>query len=84
MDFSHLATLSNKKTKLTTSWQVRGVEIAQALGSKQYSLYIGLVKRYPLIVEQAFQWVSDYPNARNKGRLLLWKIKNLRLQNQKS
>lgn len=65
-----------------TRHQVRGIEICEKLGSKAYPVFISLYKRYPQVCETAYSWVSDYPNAKNKERLFLWKIKQLRLPSQ--
>lgn len=42
------------------------------------SMYIRLAKNKPrTILEKAFSFAIDYPNAKNKGRLFLWKIKEI-------
>ncbi len=45
------------------------------------SLYIRLAKTVPRkILEQARSFAVDAPNARSKGRIFMWKMKELRKQ----
>ena len=66
-----------KKSRQSTKHQIRGCEIAKKLGSKDYAIFIKLYKLHPDRCETAMSWVSDYPNAQNKTKLFLWKIKQL-------
>src|SRR5690606_27110331 len=45
---------------------------------RQRSMYIKLAKYKPrALLEQALSFTSDYPNANDKARIFLWKLKEL-------
>ena len=66
---------------VSTEFQDYGCILADKLGDSKYrSLYIKLAKTYPRsLLEQAYSFVADYPNASNKGKLFMWKLKQIRL-----
>lgn len=64
----------------STEHQIYGVYLGDTLGdTKHYSLYIKLAKTLPRqILEDALSYVKDYPNAKSKGKLFMWKVKELK------
>lgn len=64
---------------ISREFQAYGIYLAEALGDyKHKSLYIRLAKTIPrAILEKALSFVKD-SHARNKGRLFMWKMKELR------
>jgi len=64
---------------VSKEFQDYGYRLAQKLDDlKRVSMYIKLAKNKPrAILEKAFSFAIDYPNAKNKGRLFLWKIKDI-------
>ena len=69
-----------RQTNSSTEHQIYGVYLGDTLGdTKHYSLYIKLAKTYPRkILEDALSYVKDYPNAKSKGKLFMWKVKQLK------
>lgn len=67
---------------ISREFQSFGVHLAEELGDyKHKSLYIKLAKtEHRSILEKALSFVSD-SNARNKGALFMWKIKELKAGN---
>lgn len=65
---------------ISTEFQLFGVYLAEELSdTKHYSLYIKLAKNLPRqLLNDALSYVKDYPNAKSKGRLFMWKVKQLR------
>lgn len=73
---NRLAELKEVKSNLTTPHQIQGVYFAKKLGAKKPSEYAQVIKLYklaPQIVESAYSWVIDYPNAHDLLRLFFWK-----------
>jgi hypothetical protein len=72
-------TLVNRHKYVSKEFQDYGYRIAHKLGElKNVSLYIKLAKEKPRVwMDQAFSFAIDYPNAKNKGRLFMWKLKEL-------
>lgn len=70
----------DRPKNLSQEFQVYGVYLAETLGdTKHYSLYIKLAKEYPRgLLEQVLNFVKDAHSARSKGRLFMWKLKQLR------
>lgn len=64
---------------VTQEFQDYGNRLAFKLGNpKQLSMYIKLAKDKPrALLEQAYSFAIDYPNASNKARIFLWKLKEL-------
>ena len=73
--------VANLNPYITREFQDYGCNLAERLGDQKYrALYIKLAKTYPrTILEQAYSFVADYPNASNKGKLFMWKLKQIRL-----
>lgn len=65
---------------ISTEFQLYGVHLAEQLGdTKHYSLYIKLAKTKPRkILDEALSYVKDYPNAKSKARLFMWRLKQLK------
>jgi len=72
-------TIMDRHKYVTREFQDYGYRIALKLGElKNVSLYIKLAKDKPRVfLEQAFSFAIDYPNAKNKGRIFMWKLKEL-------
>lgn len=70
----------NRPKNLTQEFQVYGCAICEALeDTKHYSLYIKLAKDYPrALLEQAKNFVIDYPSAKSKPKLFMWKLGQLK------
>lgn len=64
----------------STEHQIYGVYLGDTLGDqKHYSLYIKLAKTLPRkILEDALSYVKDYPNAKSKGKLFMWRLAQIR------
>ncbi len=67
-----------KDKYISREWQAYGVTLAQELGDIAHkALYIKMARDYPRnVLEVARQFVSD-AKARSKGRLFMWKVKEL-------
>jgi hypothetical protein len=65
---------------LHTEFQLYGVYLAETLeDTSHYSLYIKLAKTYPrALLENALSFVKGSTTARSKGKLFMWKIKQLK------
>lgn len=70
----------DRPKNLSQEFQVYGVWLAETLNdTKHYSLYIKLAKVYPRqLLEQALNFVKDARKVKSKGRLYMWKLKQLR------
>lgn len=66
---------------ISREFQAYGIYLAEELGDyKHKALYIRLAKTIPrAILEKALSFVKD-ANAKNKGRLFMWKMGELRKQ----
>lgn len=64
---------------ISREFQSYGIYLSETLGDyKHKALYIRLAKTVPrAILEKALSFVKD-SNARNKARLFMWKMKELR------
>ena len=64
---------------ISREFQSYGIYLAEELGDyKHKALYIRLAKTVPrAILEKALSFVKD-ANAKNKGRLFMWKMKKLK------
>ena len=69
---------------ISREFQKYGYELA--LGDlKNKSLYIKLAKETPRgLMEAARSFVKDAQNAKNKGALYMWKLKQIKTEKQKS
>ena len=65
---------------ISREFQFYGCFLAESLDdTKHYSLYIKLAKDLPRgILEEALNYTKDYYNARNKGKIFMWKLKELK------
>ncbi len=70
----------DRPKNLTKEFQVYGVYLAETLGdTKHYSLYIKLAKIEPReMLDTALNFCKDYASAKSKGRLFMWKLKQLK------
>ncbi len=68
----------SKDKFISREWQAYGVTLAKELGDLPHkALYIKMARDYPRnVLEVARQFVSD-AKARSKGRLFMWKVKEL-------
>lgn len=70
---------------VTTEYQDYGYRLALKLNDLDHkALYIKLAKEEPrALLEQALSFAVDYPNARNKAKLFMWKLKELKDERSK-
>lgn len=70
----------SRPKNLSTEFQEYGVYLADSLSDpKHYALYIKYAKQLPrAILEEALSYVKDYPNAKSKAKLFMWKLKQLK------
>ena len=63
---------------ISRDFQAYGIELAEKLEDwKHRGLYIRLAKKHPrAVLEKAFSFVVD-SNAKNKGALFMWRLKEL-------
>ncbi|MCK9415139.1 MAG: hypothetical protein PHG60_01655 [Candidatus Dojkabacteria bacterium] len=68
-----------KKGYVTKEYQSYGAWLANALDDKErMSMYIKWAKDKPRsFLESAYRFTADYPHAKDKSRLFMWKIKEL-------
>ena len=83
--FSTIKSVLNKfdfkeKKYISREFQDYGCRLAEELGeSKHKSLYIKLAKTEDRqVLERARSFVKDAQNVRSRGRLFMWKIKELK------
>ena len=71
--------LSQKAKYMTKEYQLYGMRLAGKLDdSKRASMYIKWAKEKPRhILEIAYSFTIDYPNAKDKSRIFMWKVKEL-------
>ena len=69
----------DKQTFISKEFQDFAYRLAVELNDlKRKSLYMKLAKEKPrALLLKALEYVSDYPSARNKGALSMWKLKDL-------
>ncbi len=70
---------SKKAKYMTKEYQMYGMKLAGKLeDSKRASMYIKWAKEKPRsILERAYSFTIDYPNAKDKSRIFMWKVKEL-------
>lgn len=80
--------LDDKKKFVTREYQDYGLRLARELGDEQHkSLYIKLAKDEPRqLLESARYFVKDQSPAvvRNRARLFMWKLNELRKEKSKT
>jgi hypothetical protein len=70
---------------ISREFQKYAYDLAEELGDLAHkSLYMKLAKDTPrILLEKARSFVKDAVNARSKGRLFMWKLKELKIKNAK-
>lgn len=70
----------DRPKNLSREFQVYGVYLAETLQDPQhYSLYIKLAKELPrAILEEALNYTKEYYGAKNKARVFMWKLAELK------
>ncbi len=70
----------DKKKYISQEWQDYAYRLAIALDDLTHkSLYMRLAKNTPRAqLEEAKNWVKDAYNVKNKARLFMWKVKDLK------
>lgn len=65
---------------VSREFQIYGYELAEKLDDLHHkALYIKLAKEEPRSrLEEALSFTSDYPNAGSKGKIFMYKLKQLR------
>jgi hypothetical protein len=71
--------LQSRHKYVSKEFQDYGYRVALKLGDlKHVSMYIKWAKtKERAIMENALSFTVDYPNAKSKGRLFMWKVKQL-------
>lgn len=71
---------TKRPKNISREFQLYGIYLAEQLNDTQHnSLYIKLAKTLPRkILDEALSYVKDYPNAKSRARLFMWKIKDLK------
>lgn len=72
----------DRPKNLSQEFQVYGVFLAETLNdTKHYGLYIKLAKELPRkILEEALNYTKGYYGAKNKARVFMWKLQELKKQ----
>ncbi|HKB88072.1 MAG TPA: hypothetical protein VKC53_00315 [Patescibacteria group bacterium] len=72
--------LDDKNKTVSREFQLYAYDLAVELGDMAHkSLYMRLAKTTPrVLLEKARSFVKDAENARSKGRLFMWKLKELK------
>jgi len=70
----------SRPRNLSQEFQVYGVYLAESLDdTKHYSLYIKLAKNYPRgVLEEVLRFVKGADKVKSKGRMFMWKLKQLK------
>lgn len=71
--------LSNKHKYISREYQIYGLRLAGKLGdTKRATMYIKWAKEKPrVILEKAYSFAIDYPKAKDRSRIFMWKVKEL-------
>lgn len=69
---------------LSQEFQVFGVYLAESLDDKKhYGLYMKLAKKYDrAILEEALTYTKGYLTAKNKARVFMWRLAQLKMEKQ--
>ena len=72
-------TFGDKYKYISTEHQMFGLRLSSQLGDKKRAtMYIKWAKEKPrAILETALRFTIDYPNAKDKSRIFMWKVKEL-------
>ena len=75
----------NKHKYISKEYQSYGLRLAGKLGDKKRAtMYIKWAKEKPRgVLEQALSFTVDYPNAVDKSRIFMWKVKELEKEYEK-
>ena len=70
----------DRPKNLSKEFQVYGCFLAESLDdTKHYSLYIKLAKETPRqMLEDALNYTKGYYSAKNKARVFMWRLSELR------
>lgn len=71
---------------VTKEFQDYGYRLAMNLNDLAHkSLYIKLAKKESrTLIEKALRFTADYPNAKSKGKIFMWKLKELKAEQKKA
>jgi len=71
--------MGDKHKYISKEYQLYGLRLANKLDDKKRStMYIKWAKEKPRgILENALSFTIDYPNAKDKSRIFMWKVKEL-------
>ena len=71
--------IADRHKYVTQEYQDYGYRLAVKLDDLAHkALYIKLAKeKNRVLLEKAYSFAIDYPNAKNRGKLFMWKIKEL-------
>jgi hypothetical protein len=75
----------NKHKYISKEYQLYGLRLAGKLGDKsRATMYIKWAKEKPRgILERALSFTMDYPDAKDKSRIFMWKVKELEKESKK-
>lgn len=67
------------KKNITQEYQDYGLRLASRLGDLEHkSMYIKYAKTVPrALIDDAAAFATDYPKAKNKGKIFMWKLSEL-------
>lgn len=70
----------DRPKNISKEFQIYGVYLAESLeDTKHYSLYIKLAKEINRnMLEEALNFTKGYYNAKNKAKVFMWRLKELR------
>lgn len=70
----------DRPKNIAHEFQMYGVYLAESLqDTKHYSLYIKLAKDLPRnMLENALNYTKDYFGAKNKAKVFMWRLQELR------
>jgi len=71
--------MGDKHKYISQEYQLYGLRLANKLDDRKRStMYIKWAKEKPRgILENALSFTIDYPNAKDKSRIFMWKVKEL-------
>lgn len=76
----------DRPKNLHKEFQYFGVYLAESLDdTKHYSLYIKLAKEVDRkLLDEALSFVKGYTSAKNKGKVFMWRLKQLKQNSTKT
>ncbi|MCA9383735.1 hypothetical protein KC909_05185 [Candidatus Dojkabacteria bacterium] len=79
MDNDFLSRFTDRKHNVSKEFQDYGLRLSQRLNDEEHkALYIKLAKSVPRkYLEAAASFAIDYPNVPKKGRIFMWKLKEV-------